>query len=74
MFKLLLRLLWWDETAAAGLLRAALMGLGTAVATGMLDVQALGLGDGVERWVGVALIAAGGWVRSSSARKSSAGG
>lgn len=62
MIALLKRLLW-DETAALGLVRAACLGVGTAVATGQLDVA------GLPRWAGVALLALGGYVRSSSLGK-----
>lgn len=68
MLRLLLRLFVWDETAAAGLLRGALMAIGTAVATGMIDVSAFGLSEGAQKWIGIALLAAGGWVRSSTAK------
>lgn len=69
MLKLLLRLLWWDETAAAGLMRAVFQALGAAVATGLLDVARFGLEEGTGRWLGIALLAAGGWVRSSTAHQ-----
>ena len=49
-----------NETAFVGLIRASLLGAGTAVTSGMLDVASLG----VPKWGGIALIALGGFVRA----------
>ncbi|RMF24473.1 MAG: hypothetical protein D6760_03180 [Deltaproteobacteria bacterium] len=65
----MLKLIWriiWDETAAVGLIRAICIGLGTAVATGQIDVSRLGVDPSVAPWLGIALAAAGGYVRSST--------
>lgn len=49
-----------DETAFIGLIRAACLGLGTAVATGQIDLTALH----VPQSAGIALAALGGFIRA----------
>ena len=50
----------FDETAFVGLARGVCLGLGSAVSTGILDVEALG----VSKAVGVALMGLGGFIRA----------
>ena len=55
----------FDETAFVGLVRAACLGMGSAVATDMVDVSALG----IPKAVGVLLIGLGGFVRAGDKNK-----
>lgn len=50
----------FDETAFVGFVRAVLLAVGTAVVSGELPI------GGLPQWVGIALIATGGFVRSST--------
>lgn len=69
MLRYLLRIFVWDETAGAALLRAFLIGLGTAVASGALDVTKIGLPPAIAPWLGIAAAAAGGFITSTRAKK-----
>lgn len=66
MIKLIWRLLT-DETAALGLFRGAAIGLGTAFASGQIDLAGMGLDPATTQWLGVALAAMGGFARSTTA-------
>ncbi len=50
----------FNETAFVGLVRAVCIGLGTAIATGMLDLSTLD----VPKGAGIALAALGGFIRA----------
>ena len=53
----------FDETAFVGLIRALLQGVGAAQASGVLDIQ------GLPKWVGVAALALGGFIRAGEKNK-----
>ena len=55
-----LKNLFLDEKAFVGLLRACLMGAGGAVVSGQLTLE------GMPTWLGIVLLMAGGFVRSST--------
>ena len=53
----------FDETAFVGLNRAINQGVGAAQASGVLDIQ------GLPKWVGVAALALGGFIRAGEKNK-----
>lgn len=48
----------FDQTAFTGLVRALLQGAGAAQAAGLLEIE------GLPKWVGIAAVALGGFLRA----------
>lgn len=64
------RRLLWDETAFIGVLRAALMGFGGALATDLVSLDEIaGLSERGGDLLAILSLGAGGYIRSSSAGK-----